>query len=321
MQPTGYLERILGIICSVFDAYSAVIILPSKGKDEFHIAAKFSLGDKIRPNASIKSGKGLVGWLIRNNRPLLINNVDRKRNKLGYYTTGDEPKVKAFMGCPIPKMSGALCLDSTRQFSFSEKDQKILQLFAELIRDLFSRFHQVEEGLSGVEYYQTLTFILSLKRRISKWAPFREQLLHLLSEASDFEYAFLCIADPEGERYYIEGATLPLMPDKDAEKGFPIGSGVLGWIFKNDKPVVSGEEDSGGSPLFGRDVATPEFASTICLPLMYHRKTRAVLCLASEQAREVSDPLKDFVASVADHLCLFLENLYLRSRLEQLADD
>ena len=36
------------------------------------------------------------------------------------------------MGCPVPT-GGALCVDSKRQYSFTDRDYKLLQLFAELV--------------------------------------------------------------------------------------------------------------------------------------------------------------------------------------------
>ncbi|MEE0815601.1 MAG: GAF domain-containing protein, partial [Desulfovibrio fairfieldensis] len=125
-------KHILSIVCSVFDAYSAVLFLPDEEGEAHYLSAAFSLGDKISPDVSILPGRGLVGWIIRNRQPLLVPNFDQRQSNLGYYADGEEASIKAFMGCPVPT-GGALCVDSKRQYSFSDKDHKILQLFAELI--------------------------------------------------------------------------------------------------------------------------------------------------------------------------------------------
>lgn len=53
-------KHILSIVCSVFDAYSAVLFLPDEEGETHHLSASFSLGDKISSTAEALPGKGLV---------------------------------------------------------------------------------------------------------------------------------------------------------------------------------------------------------------------------------------------------------------------
>jgi GAF domain-containing protein len=57
--------------------------------------------------------------------------------------------------------------------------------------------------------------------------------------------------------------------------------------------------------------------SVICLPLVVHKRTRGVLVLADENGRDIDGTLKRFAVTIADYLALFLENLYLKNRLQQ----
>ena len=124
-------QHILSIVCSVFDAYSAVLFLPSENGEEHYLAASFSLGEGVEQGAMLSSGS-LVDWIIRNRQQMLVPNFDQHKHKLGYYREGEEAGIKAFMGCPVPT-GGALCVDSKRQYSFTDRDYKLLQLFAELV--------------------------------------------------------------------------------------------------------------------------------------------------------------------------------------------
>jgi transcriptional regulator with GAF, ATPase, and Fis domain len=82
-----------------------------------------------------------------------------------------------------------------------------------------------------------------------------------------------------------------------------------------------GGSDSGtqSSPLYGKLAAHPGFQSVICLPLTIGRITRGVLVFASENPKEIPEELKVFCQMASEHLALFLENLYLRSRLHEAA--
>ena len=319
MNNTGYLTKILSIVCSVFDAYSAILFLPGKTGDDHRIAAVFSLGDEVLGDTVIKEGKGMVGWIIRNNRPLLINNFDRKRSRLGYYPQAEESRIKAFLGCPLGGGLGALCLDSKRTYSFSEKDQKILQLFAELILELLDELAEAKESMADFRYYQALRNIQGLRRQFTRWPEFQEKFLEIMSQATGFEYCFLMVLDEDSDSFFLEGSSAPLLNARQESMAFSLKSGLVGWVFNNNQPVFTGEKEMSGaiSSLLGKEVHTPGFKSIMCLPLFYQRAVRGVLGLAHEESVEITDSLRSFSESAADHLALFLENLYLRLRLRQ----
>ncbi len=316
MRDKSYLERILGIVCSVFDAYSAVLFMPAKNGEEYYLAARFSLGDNINPDAVIKAGQGLVGWIARDGQPMLLNNFDQQRSVLGYYPPKKEASIKAFMGAPLPQGGGALCLDSKRSYSFSEKDQKILHLFAELVHDVHTRFIQAEESLGEYHYYQCLQLIQSLRTRYTRWPDFLRHLLAMLSEATGFEYCFLAARDERGRRYFLEGANQPIIPGSEQEVRLDINAGLVGWVFKNNGAVYSDDMSSANvSPLFGGNLKTPAFKSFMCLPLVVHKVPRGVLGFADPGHVVITERLKVFAHMVSVHLALFLENLYLKNRL------
>lgn len=310
-------QHILSIVCNVFDAHSAVLFLSQHDTGPFELAAHFSLSDDIKDDALIEPGHGLAGWIIRNRQPLLINNFDQKRGLLGYYRQGTEARIRAFMGCPLDGGMGALCLDSMRTYSFSTKDQKILHQFAQLITRLKHDFCRMEADSARFDYYRALTDISSLRQKKLRWSSYLENLLTILSQTANMPYCMLAVRDEKGQGYAIEGSTLPMIKGDAGNQFFSINSGTIGWVFKNNQRVVTGEKDSKqtGKLLFGKEASTPTLRTVVCLPLIVHRKTRGVLVLAHEDNMPVSEELKRFLNMAADNLSLFLENLYLRNRL------
>jgi len=317
------LEFLLSIICSVYEAHSAVLFLPrnpgepSGSNEEFVLAGKFSLGDKIIEDVAIRPGMGLVGWVLKNRQSMKLNTFDQNRSRIGYYDPKEEAQIKAFMGCPLPDGRGALCLDSQRTHSFTETDQKLLHLFATLVHDLHVRHEETRDGLCQGQYFQTLQTIMNLSQEEKRWGPFLERFLNLLSEGTGFEHAFLAVRNPEGNAYSLEGANLPLLREDPATL-FPLGSGLVGWVFKNGKALYSGDTAMPVSPLFGKSKGHPSIRRVICEPLTIQHETRAVLGLAKEGEVRFSDELKNFVSLSAGHLALFLENLYLKSRVREM---
>ncbi|MDL2207901.1 GAF domain-containing protein [Desulfovibrio sp. OttesenSCG-928-M16] len=325
MQYSSPYDQILGILCSVLDAYSAALFLPvrdARAGDSrpYYIASAFSLGNSLDYNADIVEGHGLVGWILRNKEPLLVANFDQRRNHLGYYSGNEELSIKAFMGCALPGRSGALCVDSKRQYSFSEKDQKLLHLFADLVSSLEGRDSGQEERTQQLKYYAALRTVYALRRQYSRWAEFLRRFLDLMAVMSGFSYCMLCTRDASGESYSVEGENSPLVL-KPGQVGpsFPMSHGVVGWVFRNSTQVCN--DGGSGSPdtmLLGKEADMSHFQTVLALPLVIQRKTRGVLCLAHELPLEISAATQDFALMAAEHLSLFLENLYVKYRLRDL---
>jgi signal transduction protein with GAF and PtsI domain len=315
------LHSLLAIICSVFDAYSAVLFLPSGEPDTFRIAAKFSLGDGIDDAVHIAPGQGVVGWIIKNKRPLRIANFDQKRNRLGYYASEDEERrVKAFMGCPLRGGEGALCIDSKRVYSLSDKDLKILDLFSGLAAEMERDAGLSEAGLTSHIFYQGLARIHALRSAQQRWPDFLRGCLEVLAETTGSSHAFLAVLGEQEGTYRLEGACGALFADGSAHRAsFVVGSGLVGWVFRNGQPVFSDEGDfrPGAQNLFGTAAGSPPFGTVACLPLLIHRKTRAVLVLASPEPWAATEETKGFLRLAADNLALHLETLYLKNRLTE----
>jgi len=143
----------------------------------------------------------------------------------------------------------------------------------------------------------------------------------MLAEVTGFDNVFLAVRDEDGRHFYIEGASQPILLGKTQDVLFPLGSGLVGWSFKNSAPLFTGDKEASGasSPLFGQGGDTAPMASVILLPMTVSKATRGVLGFASEVPLVLNDSLKSFVQTVAEHLALFLENLYLKNRLRATA--
>jgi hypothetical protein len=203
MSDTTFYQKLMAMALNVFDAYSAVLFLPDPGSEDCRVAAYYSLGDDVRADVVITPGMGLAGWIIRNQKPLLVGNFDQKRGFLGYYDQKDEARIRAFMGCPVIE-GGAVCLDSRKTFTFGEKDQKILGQFAEMAgAHAASERRRADEGRDA-RYYRALAAISGLRRTHPTWPAFQSSLLRILSETSGFSSCFLAVRDESGNCYSLD---------------------------------------------------------------------------------------------------------------------
>ncbi len=311
--------QILAIICSVFDAYSATLYLPNEDTATYTLAATFSLGDSDAYQEVLHPNVGLAGEILRDNKPMVMMNYDKTVHSLGYYKDEEENGVKAFMGCPVPS-GGLICVDSKKLYSFSDKDSKILHLFA----DLVSKREQVEESTptepaTVEEYYACMSIVRSLRFQFKAWPTFLHNYLRTIAHALRFDYCAFASLEPSEEYYVLEGETKPYLLKTHQQLAFPVQSGMVGWVFRDEQQAIFSEGLSGNTniSLFGKVPEMPNYQAIICVPVMVNKSARGVLCLAHGEGREMDENLRSFVHQCVDYLGLFLENLYLRSRLHQ----
>lgn len=316
-MPSKQLEKhILDIVCSIFDAHSAAIFYPADEGEDHKLAAWFSLGDNVRADAVIRPGEGIVGWIILNRQPLVICPFDQHEGALGYYESGEVEGIKAFMGVPIPT-GGAICVDSKRQYSFSEKDSKILQLFAELVA--MQKALAVNIHASDISrYFADLGLIQDLRFRYRRWPAFLQNFLGTMIEATKFEYCAFASLEGPGQNFLIEGESPQLLLEDGNPVRLPVGTGIAGWVFHNGQAVFTDGHSAQNAAIFGMLPGLPNFRCAICMPVMVNKSTCGVLALASTQPMEIDESLRSFVHQAVDHLGLFLETLYLKNRLKNV---
>lgn len=310
-------KHLLGIVCNVFDAHASLLFLPGCAPDTHRLAAYYSQDEDIILDRDVEKVRGLAGWILRNRQPLLVANLDPREHTPGYYEEHDHG-IRSFMGAPLAQ-DGALCVDSTRQYSFSERDLNILKLFAEQI----SR-HENSRGREDMagdlpRYFAQLGVIQDLRARYRSWAKFIGNYIRVLAEATGFDYcAFASVVEP-GQSYCLECESASLMLDGAPSEPLSMHNGLIGWVFLNEQPVeIASEGSAASSSLFGRVEDMPEFGTVICLPVAVNKSTRGVVCLANLSPRAPDEILRSFLRQAVDHLTLFLENLYLRARLQSM---
>ncbi len=312
-------NQLLAIVCSVFDAYSATLYLPCENGNEYELVASFSLGDKSDFRKILLPGLGLAGWILRNNQPLVVANFDQHNSNLGYYLDEVDAKIKAFMGCPIPA-GGVLCVDSKRQYSFSDKDNKILQMFADIARQQCGLGGNAALAGNIPEYFVNLGVIQGLRFQHKRWPIFLQNFLSTMASATKFKYCAFASIDSMGDSYNVEGESTPLLLQGNQHITIPLSNGIVGWILRDEsQPIFSeGFSESVAPSIFGKIEDFPTFRAVICMPVMVNKSVRGVLCLANPEPQVMDEALRSFVHQCVDNLALFLENLYLKSRLHQL---
>lgn len=315
-------DSLLALVASVFDAYSVVLFQPvSDGESDAQAArltASFSLGDELADAARIPPGKGLVGWILRNKAPLLVDSIEENQAFLGYYRDDVAPDIHSFMGCPVPG-GGALCVDSKRSGAFAGSRQKLLHLFALMIPQLEHIVSHSGHDREVAAYFAALERMVGLRAEYTGWGDYLNKLLGLLKETTGFHYAAFASRVEGSAHYIVEGECPPVLNRQGNQAELPVNSGIVGWVFRNEEPVHNeGTSGAGTTPVFGKNPLVPDFAAAMCLPVVVDSTTCGVLCLAGLEPRVFSEELRTFVRMAVDDMARLLETIALRYRIHNL---
>ncbi len=319
-------HSLLALTALIFEAHSVVLFAVEEDGDAVPVAF-YNQQNIINPHARIHPGKGLVGWILRNQEPLLIDN--KEESQLGYYKEAHEPAVHSFMGYPVmPKgeygCTGVLCVDSLKPAAFAHSRQAWLYHLAQCIPQIEQILADSKSQRESVHYFAAMEKLLDLRSHYQGWGPYIMQALEYLSRVTGFEYAAFSSRPDGSETYTVENDYPTLLSQHKIVPEFPLTQGITGWVFRNEEPVYNEGADGAVSrsslfgvlpPAYG---VFPEFAATLCVPVKVEKNTQAVLSFASASPRMISPAMRLFLRMAADDMARLLESVALRYRIKAL---
>ena len=312
-----YSNTILQMIALTMNAHSVVLFKSKTTQNEqveYHLIDGVSTDNTLDYTAVFTEKDSLLGLLLRQYEPLIIKNYDfyKKKQKLVYYREDAGHNVKSFIALKL-KTGYVLCVDSERQYTFGEAEIRLLNLYIELLEDTLDQTAYKENNKRLIAYSNALRQICENKQRFFRWDIFLRELLQILVETTQYRYAVFVVKDKTDSTYFVEGESETLFCTAENPKEYPIQSGAISWVFKNNAIlVVEGADPAQSPPLFSKDVEKAFFPSFLCIPVEMHGDARGALCLLHDTNYKVSEELRNFMTTVASYLGIYLENMEIR---------
>ena len=134
---TLYLEEVLKLItrkaAKIMDGSSCTLRLLDAAGQELVLKCSYGLGQRIyKIKKAIRVGDGIVGRVIKSNRPCIINNI-RKAKSYKYPNIAKQKGLRSFVAVPLiqrNKAIGVLSIYSKKIGRYSEEDTRLLSMFA-----------------------------------------------------------------------------------------------------------------------------------------------------------------------------------------------
>jgi signal transduction protein with GAF and PtsI domain len=304
------LQELIQLISNVTEAFTTALFLIEFQQNKLRLKGYHSLSLHIDPETCLQIGDSLIGWVAKNQKAVNISQFDRDTRNLKLYLRDE--KIKSFLAVPVGEL-GVLCIDSKRNYVFTEKDQKILQTFADLVLHILQAQLTSQKERSHGKILDFLNRINALSHEKQELTVYYQKALNLCRLFTATDMAFLILVPQKGDRYKVvasEGTlTAPLKKSVLA-----IDMGLTGWVIRENRPLVrrSMKPRTHKSYVFFPEDPCIHFQSYMGIPLSFFGKLYGVINLVGHRENHWPDEMIQAVQSAGQTIItsvLYLMNL------------
>jgi GAF domain-containing protein len=236
MSVDRHLDDVAALLSNCLEAYTAAVFIWDDRSKLLTLRAFHSLSKHVIPKVqfSLEDG-GLIGWVAKNKQPLTVDHFDRDTRILPYY--GSDENIKSFLAIPLDSPRGVICVDSKRQYVFTNKDQKLLAGFATVAGNALGA---ERESVHHLRQRQVLTLWRradALPADTDDPAPYLTRLLDSVCPYLQADAGLVAVPIKDGESLQPVAASGSL-PATLLRNAYPVGQGIMGWICQNRKSLT-----------------------------------------------------------------------------------
>lgn len=276
----------------------------------------------LRPEVRISKGRGLLGWLAQEQRPVCLGSLEAAHVYLDYYC--QSVPVLSFIAYPIlneGRLEGMLCADSLRAEAFDETAERFLSLMAGevlyILQDLRERQRiqtktQEFSGLLSVS--KALSSKLDLNHRL-------ETMADLIKDFVSYDQCLVLLVDPGERRATIK--VVRGMEGKDLRgTSFGLSDGLLSLIVKNRHELLfsSLESESRHGRIFpeaGR--IRIKAKSFLGIPMIVQDRVIGLFILLAQRENAFTGYNKHMLTVVCNQAAQAIADAQLHAEVERMA--
>lgn len=253
----GSLASLIDLVSKEFEPYTTALFLSDRKEGRLHLYTFKSRSGKVKKNAVVVPGAGVVGWVAKEKRELFSEEFTNPYESLGYYERDEF--IRSVAALPVllgSELQGVLTIDSRGEREYTLEERERLRGFARQISTLMHFGRQAEAmKAEALRFSAFQELAKSFSREIEL-----HRVLDLILEASEsvFTFDLLAIVLTDNGDFRIERA----LGDRGRLSeglSFDPQDSLVGLMAKNSTPLTIGN-------LTKRRVKTPMFFDDENLP-------------------------------------------------------
>jgi signal transduction histidine kinase len=320
LSVSAVLQRIVELAAEVTGArYGAMGVLGPDGR----IIEFVTHGVTAEQRAHIGSlpvGRGLLGALITDARPLRTRDISQDPRSVGF--PPNHPEMHSFLGAPVKargRVFGNIYLTEKKGAEeFSDRDEEALVMLAAQAGVAVENAHLYEEARLRERRLEAIREITASILQGDN----RSRILQLVAERArelvSATIATIAVPAEDTDELVLEVAT-GTGADALVGRRFAIRDSVSGEVIQSGRPIVL--EDASADPRAGQPlVGTSSVGPAMFVPLFAHGQPSGTLAVGNPPGgRQFSEDDLTLVRTFADQASVAMEYSRIQGELRRLA--
>jgi len=316
------LEKFLDITMEVVQADAGSILLIDKLSDTLYFAvARGKKASKLK-DYKLTLGEGIAGWVAQSGKPLITPDVKKDKRFAAKISKEIKYETRNIICAPLKfeeEVLGVIELINKKGDKvFDEEDLDMLLTFTPYIGVILKNaqlFIEDRKKIKRLEYLMEVTKFVNSTLNLE---TLLDRMLEIFTDVLNAEAGSILLLDEEKDELFFAAAT---GEKKDSIKNIrvPIGEGVVGWVAREDKPVLIA--DAQNDPRFFKqaDQKTKFKTKTIvAVPLKTKEKLIGVVEILNKKDGLFNEEDLNLLEALSNQAAVAIENAKLYENLKTL---
>ncbi|HGE72386.1 TPA: diguanylate cyclase [Candidatus Poribacteria bacterium] len=313
-------DKLIELVSNVTESYTTAVFLADNKKRILKMWKYYSLGDNVNPNATIPFGTGPIGIVAETKTDFdLTKFSERDSNLLKIYSKSES--IKSFFAVPIINkdgiLEGVLAIDSKKTYFFSNKDQKLLKLFAEQFSLLLNNIRVqkfMDTETSDIQFLNEFCNEITRIKDVDSILQFTINSIIRLIKCDGY---FISLKSNKNNEFYVAVS----QSGKDI-KGLKFSDqcGLAGFVMEDKKPFLLGNrKEELGSYIFAPSESIGRVRSFLGVPLLYKDEVLGLICLVDSKEDKFNQRDLQIISIMANNISLAITNVKAQKLIHSLS--
>ena len=316
------LEKFLDITMEAVQADAGSILLIDKLSDTLYFAvARGKKASKLK-DYKLTLGEGIAGWVAQSGKPLITPDVKKDKRFAAKISKEIKYETRNIICAPLKfeeEVLGVIELINKKGDEvFNEEDLDMLLTFTPYIGVILKNAQLFIEDRKKIKRLEHLMEITKFVNSTLNLETLLDRMLEIFTNVLNAEAGSILLLDEEKDELFFAAAT---GEKKDSIKNIrvPIGEGVVGWVAREDKPVLIA--DAQNDPRFFKqaDQKTKFKTKTIvAVPLKTKEKLIGVVEILNKKDGLFNEEDLNLLEALSNQAAVAIENAKLYENLKTL---
>jgi len=302
------LMKAVGLIRERFDFYHAAIFLLDLPAEFAVIREATGEAGAQMKRAGHKIGvgsKSIVGFVTGRGESLIVNDTGKDAT---YYANPLLPDTRAEAAIPLrvgDRILGALDVQSTKPYSFSEDNLRSLQILADQLAVAVANTELFAETQEHLSQHRLLHHITSTAASGTTLEEALESAVKGLQVTLGGDRVVILLLDREKKMLEVKASVG--YANEVMVANVEVGKGVTGWVAAHRRPLRI--RDVSEDPRYIQ--FSPNTRSELAVPLIYRNEVLGVLNVESEQVDAYTENDEEMLGTLGGSLAAVIANARL----------